>query len=243
MRKPKKQLPPLVVALTVALAILLAWPAWTAMRNGLSGLYARPAIGYLEQKRFDANPLSEAEWQAIERSVTQATELMPGNPRYLEALGLLHQLKLSIFTDNLSIEEMDAHANAAKDYFFRAVQSRPTWPYYWGNLALEHYRRGNYATDEYSLALANAARFGPWKNDTQRLVMDLGSETWEFLSPRAKREFVLNVERGLQRQPQNTVGIVRGYRAWPNICEANNTLLDITQPRLQTLCTQERFAE
>ena len=95
----------------------------------------------------------------------------------------------------------------------------------------------------YSRALANASHFGPWKNDTQRLVMDLGSETWEFLSPGAKHEFVLNVERGLHRQPQNTIRIVRNYGAWPKICEASTRLLEITLPHLQALCAQERFAE
>ena len=169
--------------------------------------------------------------------------MMPRNPQYLEALGWLHQLKLTLFADALSIEEMDAHANAASDYFHKAIESRPTWPYYWGHLALEDYRRGNYAADTYSLALANASRFGPWKNDTQRLVMALGSETWEFLSPGAKREFILNVERGLHRQPQNTVRIVRDYGAWPNVCGASSGVSDVTLPHSQTLCAQESFAE
>ena len=243
MPEAKRQRPPLITAFAVALALLLMWPAWTAVRNGLSDLYARPAIDYLEEKRFDAYTVSAAEWQAIENSVAQANRMMPGNPQYLEALGWLHQLKLTLFADELSIEEMDAHANAARDYFQEAVESRPTWPCYWGNLALEHYRRGNYATDQYSLALANASRFGPWKNDTQRLVMDLGSETWDFLSPGAKREFILNVERGLHRQPENTVRIVRDYGAWPNVCAESNGLMDMTLPHLQTLCAHERFAE
>jgi len=138
---------------------------------------------------------------------------------------------------------MDAHATAASDYFHKAVESRPTWPYYWGNLALEDYRRGDYAADTYSLALANASRFGPWKNDTQRLVVDLGSETWEFLSPHAKREFILNLERALHRQPQNTHRIVRDYGARPKICEASTGVSDVTLPHLQTLCAQELLAE
>ena len=243
MPEARQQRPPLVIVFTVALALLLVWAAWIAARNGLSDLYARPAIDYLEEKRFDAYAVSAAEWQAIESSVAQANEMMPRNPQYLEALGRLHQLKLTLFADELSIEEMDAHANAARDYFHKAVESRPTWPYYWGNLALEDYRRGNYAADTYSLALANASRFGPWKNDTQRLVIDLGSETWEFLSPHAKREFILNVERALHRQPQNTLRIVRDYGAWPKICEASTGVSDLTLPHLQTLCAQERFAE
>ena len=243
MPEARQQRPHLVIAFTVALALLLVWAAWIAARNGLSDLYARPAIDYLEEKRFDAYTVSAAEWQAIENSVAQANEMMPRNPQYLEALGWLQQLKLTLFADELSIEEMDAHANAAKDYFQEAVDSRPTWPYYWGNLALEDYRRGNYAADTYSRALANASHFGPWKNDTQRLVMDLGSESWDVLSPRAKREFVLNVERGLHRQPENTIRIVRDYGAWPKICEASSGVSDATLPHLHTLCAQEPFAE
>lgn len=243
MPKTGQQRSPLAIACTVSLALLLVWPAWQAARNGLSGLHARPAIDYLEEKRFDAYNVSEAQWQAIEASVVQANKLMPGNPQYLEALGWLHQLKLTLFADDLSIEAMDAHASAAEHYFQQAIENRPTWPYYWGNLALEHYRRGHFAADEYNLALANAARFGPWKNDTQRLIMDLGSETWAFLSPDAKREFFLNIERGLHRQPQNTLRIVSEYEAWPTLCDASNTLLYITLPHLQALCAQERFAE
>jgi hypothetical protein len=232
-----------VIAFGVMLALLLVWPAWIAARHGLSDLYARPAIDNLEKKRFDAYAVSAAEWQAIENSVAKANRMMPRNPQYLEALGWLQQLKLTVFADELSIEEMDAHANAARDYFQKAVESRPTWPYYWGNLALEDYRRGNYVADTYSLALANASRFGPWKNDTQRLVIDLGSETWEFLSPHAKREFILNVERALHRQPQNTLRIVRAYDAWPALCEARSGVSDVTLPHLDTLCPQEPSAE
>jgi hypothetical protein len=235
--------PPLVIALAIVLALLLTWPASIALRNGLAGIYARPAIDYLEQKRFSTDTVSEAQWQAIDHSVTQADRLMPGNPQYLEALGRLHQIKLSAFADDLSIEEMDAHAKAASEYFFRAMENRPTWPYYWGNLALEHYRLGNFGTDDYNQALSNASRFGPWKNDTQRLVMDLGSETWEFLSPGAQREFILNLERALHRQPQNALQIVSDNGAWPRLCAASKALLDITQPHLRALCAQDRFAE
>ena len=235
--------PPLVIALTVSLVALMAWPIWTAARNGLSGLYARPAIGYLEDKRFDAYKISPAEWLAIEKSVAHADKLMPRHPQYLEALGLVHQLGLGLFGDDLSVEEMDANTVAAEYYFQKAIASRPTWPYYWGNVALEYYRRGSYATDEYSLALTNAGRFGPWKNDTQRLVIDLGSETWEFLSKDARHEVVLSVERGLHRQPENTIRIVRSHNAWPKLCDASRRLLPVPQPHLQALCAQESFAK
>jgi len=92
MPEARQQRPPLVIVFTVALALLLVWAAWIAARNGLSDLYARPAIDYLEEKRLDAYAVSPADWQAIENSVAQANKMMPRNPQYLEALGLLHQL-------------------------------------------------------------------------------------------------------------------------------------------------------
>ena len=243
MPKAGQRPPPLAIALAVILLALMVWPIWTAARNGLSGLYARPAIGYLEDKRFDDYKLSPAEWLAIEKSVAVANKLMPRNPQYLEALGLVHQLGLGLFGDDLSAEEIDAYTVAAEYYFQRAIASRPTWTYYWGNVALEHYRRGSYATDEYSQALTNAGRFGPWKNDTQRLVIDLGTETWEFLSNDAKQEVVLSVERGLHRQPENTIRIVRSHNASPRLCEASRRIVSVPLPHLQALCAQETFAK
>jgi hypothetical protein len=59
----------------------------------------------------------------------------------------------------------------------------------------------------------------------------------------AKREFILSVERGLHRQPQNAKRIILAYDTWPDVCEARNALLDIDLPRLQALCANESIAE
>ena len=222
-------------ALALVLALALAWPLVANVRNALSDLYAGPAIDYLKDKP-GFYELSDAEWQAVEQNVSQAAQLMPGNPAYFETLGQLHQIKLTQNTDDLSIEQMSAHIRAAADYYSRAISARPTWPYYWGNLALEEYRRGNYTSPEYNGALANAARFGPWKKDVQRLVADLGSETWDFLEPDTRRELLGSIERGLEAQPSRTVVIVRLHDAWPVICDfvlgSDSVELNLTR----TLC-------
>lgn len=205
----------------------------------MSDLHARPAIDFLENLRLDAHSVNKEQWLAIEDRVAYADKLMPRNPQYLEALGWLSQLQLPLLVDGLSVDDRGSGATTSEDYFRRSVENRPTWPYYWGNLALEHHRRGDFAADEYSLALANTSRFGPWKNDAQELVMDLGGETWEFLSPDARHEYVLNVERGLHRQPQNTVRIVRNYSAWSTICAASTKLPDPEVPHLRTICAHD----
>lgn len=222
----------MVVTFAVSVMLLLFWQGWMAGRNGLSDIYARPAISYLEDKSAADFHISEAEWKAVYDSISRADELMPGNPRYLDSLGWLEQIKLDLRPDALDIDQADTHTRAAENYYRSALAARPTWPYYWGNLALEEYRRGNYDTEEYSVALANAARFGPWKDDSQRLVADLGSDTLEFLSQRAQREVVLNLERGLSRQSDEILEIVYN---WQLVCETAK-VPDVSLPLLSSHC-------
>jgi len=222
----------MVVMFAVSVMLFLSWQGWVAGRNGLSDVFARPAINYLEDKSADERRMSQAQWQAVYESILRADELMPGNPRYLDSLGWLEQTKLDQLADDLDIDQIGAHARAAEGYYRGAVAARPTWPYYWGSLAMEEYRRGNYDTAEYSVALVNAARFGPWKNDTQRLVADLGSDTLEFLSPRAQRGFLRNLERGLTRQPDAMLEIVRD---WEYVCQTAN-VPDVSLPLFSNHC-------
>lgn len=224
------------------LSLSLAWPTWLAARNGVADLHARPAIDYLQSKRLLAYDLSDAEWQAVQHSVARADQLMPGNPRFLETLGWLHQLRPALFADTVSPAQQDAHALIAAEYFRRAVDSRPTWSYSWGNLALEHYRRGDVRSHEYRRALANVARFGPWKNDAQRLVLDLGSATWGALTPNVRRAVLRNTERALHRQPGNTLRIVQSHGAWLAMCAAAQNDATAELPHLAVVCAEASFA-
>ncbi len=226
---------PVRVTIAVALLLFLLWQGWVASRNGLSDVYARPAISYLEAKAAADFRVSDAEWRAVYDSISRAHELMPGNPRYLDSLGWLQQIKLDQLADDLEIDQVEAHARAAEGYYRNAVAERPTWPYFWGSLALEVHRRGDFDTDDYSVALANAARFGPWKDDTQRLVADLGSGTLQSLSARARSEYLLNLERGLSRQPEAMFAIVRD---WGIVCETAK-LSDGSLPLLSSRCERD----
>jgi hypothetical protein len=222
----------MVVTFAVSVMVYLSWQAWAAGRNSLSDVFARPAINYLEAKAAADLRLSEDEWQAVHDSISRADALMPGNPAYLDRLGWLEQTKVSLLADALDIDQIDAHARAAEEYYRSATQARPTWPYYWGSIVLQMHRRGNYDKDEYSVALANAARFGPWQDDTQRLVADLGSDTQDFLSPRALRELLLNLERGLANQPNV---IIEAVQNWQEICKEIAPVKQIL-PALTSYC-------
>jgi len=224
-----------LVTFAVPVLLCLSWQGWVAGRNGLSDVYARPAIHYLEGKSAANLHLSDVEWQAVYKSLSRANALMPGNPEYLDRLGWLEQTKVSMLADTLDIVEVDARARAAEQYYRSAVGSRPTWPNYWGNLALQMHSRGNFDTDEYSAALANAARFGPWMNDTQGLVAGLGSVTLESLSPQAQRAILLNLERGLNRQSKVMLSIIHD---WGIVCETAN-VPDDSLPLLSNHCKRD----
>ena len=223
------------VTFLVSVMLFLSWQGWVAGRNGLSDVYAAPAIHYLDGMGVAGLGLSDVEWQAVFENISRADELMPGNPSFLDRLGWLEETRLSRPVDVLDIDRVDEHARAAEDYYRSALAARPTWSDYWGSLARQMHRRGSYETDEYSVALANAARFGPWMDDTQQLVAELGRDTLQFLSASAQREFLLNLERGLSRQPDTMRSIIRD---WDIVCETA-IVSDDSLPKLSSYCQRD----
>lgn len=230
-------------AAAIAVIVLLIWPTWIAALNGLSDLYARPAIDYLEGKSLVDFDLSSVEWQAIEESVAQAHRMMPGNPEYLEALGFLSQIEPDSVDGESRPVKAGASAIDAEFYFLKALENRPTWSYYWANIALEQYRQGRQNDENFSFALANAARFAPWQNDTQLLVIDLGSRSLPNLSPGAYHEFILSLERGLHGQPENAIKLVSNAGAWPAVCAARNAQAIPATPFIRAYCSQTAAIE
>jgi hypothetical protein len=63
------------------------------------------------------------------------------------------------------------------------------------------------------------ARFGPWKDDEQLLIAELGSDTLQFLSPEAQQAYLLNLDRALRRQPAEVIAIVDAYGVWELVCK------------------------
>jgi hypothetical protein len=208
-----------VLGLIVAFGVLLLYSANVALRTGLADVYAAPAMRYLQAKDDAGMPLTEAEWQQLEAALRRGSELAPANPDYLAHLGWLQQIKLTQDNDSLEIEDVLSHAALASGYYGRAAALRPTWPYDWGDLAIEEYRLGKYTSADYSQALVHAARFGPWKNDEQLLIAELGSDTLQFLSPEAEQAYLRTLNRALHRQPAEVIAIVDAYGIWELVCK------------------------
>ena len=81
---------------------------------------------------------------------------------------------------------------------------------------------GNYTSTEFSHALVQAARFGPWRKDTQLLVAELGSATFEFLSDEARSAVVETLDRALVWQTPATIEIINRYGMRNTVCGSMN---------------------
>jgi hypothetical protein len=210
------------IVILTSLALIgafLTYKLSLAIRFGLADLYAAPAIRYIERTQDRGTAFTAEEWQATQTNLRQALLLAPSNPVYLSNLGYLHQMKLDNEKDTLEIDELARHVELAYEFYESAASVRPTWSYDWGNLAVEKYRMVQYSSEAYSRALSQTARYGPWKDDAQLLVADLGTDTWEFLAPEARMAVLDSVDRALQRQPDEIVAIIDAYEAWEKICQ------------------------
>ena len=218
------------LAVAVALIILLLLTAFQAARLGLADFYASPVISYIRFKQNTQTALTQTELQRAEVALRLGSELAPNNPEYLSYPGFLQQLKISQHVGRLPADDLVSIASLATNYYAKAAALRPTWPYDWGNLAVEEYRVGRYTGPVFSDALVLAARFGPWRNDTQLLVAELGSDSFDFLSDEAQRALLDTLNRALARQMPAIVEIINEYGVHDSICHAADAIDTSSSP-------------
>jgi len=209
-----------------------------AARNGLADLYARPAKNYLQDKRDEGTTLTETEWQAIHTNLLRALSLAPNDPVTLTELGRLHRILLE--DDTLDRSEVQRFGESAIDYYEQAAMRRPTWPWGWSSVALVRYELFQDTESPYHQALIHAANFGPWEGQVQRLVTELGLDTWTTLGTDAKQAVLGTIDRALKRQPAGLEAIVDSDEAWQTICRAATPDAPISKTdelvRLQRRC-------
>ena len=97
-------------------------------------------------------------------------------------------------------------------------------------MALVRYELYQDSDDAYHQALINAARFGPWAASIQRLIVELGLDTWETLSPDAQYTVNVAAGRALKRQPAGLNAIVDTEQAWQTLCGGQS----VGHKRIQT---------
>lgn len=213
------------VIVVVLLMLFLVYQLVLSVRNGLALLYAMPATALMDQwqdaeeEREDMNEVfipDTAEWQAVSHNLERARELAPNDPDYHAESGRLSQFRLQ--DESLEIEEIEALNAELLAHYQQAAYFRPTWPYYWWDIALAEYDSYHTYTDTYHEALQNLTRFGPWDSDAQYFLAEVSLETWESLDAATQQVALENIERALQRQPNETSELIEEYDAWDMLC-------------------------
>ena len=197
---------------------LLMYQLVVAAGKGLADVYALPTMNFLLEVHDRYFELAEEDRQVVEINLNRALALAPDNPDYLSNLGWLQQIRLRQEQDTLDPVEKAQIETLAYQSYAQASALRPTWPYDWGDMALEQYRQANFSGAPYHWALVNAARFGPWKDDIQVIITEHALDTWDDLNLAARQALLMTIDRGLQRQPDTIIAIIEAYPAWDTVC-------------------------
>ncbi len=224
---------------------LLAYQLVVSARTGLADMYALPTMVFLLEIHDRHLELAEEDRQVVEINLNRALALAPDNPDYLSNLGWLRQVRLRQEHDTLDPVEKARLETLAYQSYAQASAQRPTWPYDWGDMALEQYRQANFSGASYHRALVNAARFGSWKNDIQVIITELALDTWDDLNPAARQALLMTIDRGLQRQPKTIIAIIEAYPAWATVCaqEQGGGVAFAALPFLLAECQRRLFGK
>ena len=223
---------------------LLMYQLVVAAGKGLADVYALPTMNFLLEIHDRHLELAEEDRQVVEINLNRALALAPDNPDYLSNLGWLQQIRLRQEQDTLDPVEKAQLETLAYQSYAQASALRSTWPYDWGDMALEQYRQANFSGAPYHRALVNAARFGPWKDDIQVIITEHALDTWDDLNLAARQALLMTIDRGLQRQPDTIIAIIEAYPAWDTVCAPEQGVSDdfAALPHLFAEC-QRRLSE
>lgn len=150
------------------------------------------------------------DWQQAQSLGKLAVTLSPFNADYREGLARVHEARFIMAAPG-TLEARPDREEAAQLYR-EAIVLRPTWPYAHAALAYALLRAGGHQ-DEMELALAEAARLGPWEPLAMEAIVDIGLDAWYQLTP-ASREVVTGTLSRSQSWQAGQLGERHADRVW-----------------------------
>ena len=184
--------PRLIALLLIPVLLFLTYVAGSW---GLADVYARPTINEIRSWQKGKKQLEEKDWARVQTELEKALALDPNNPdtNHFMAIALEGQYA------DLPPKTVDAEParRAALDYYRKAVQLRPVWPYTWIDLALVKYRLGERDKEFYD-AWHRGVELGPFEPGVQQVAAGIGLHGWNSFT-KEDRTFTLDViKRGVR---------------------------------------------
>lgn len=173
----------------------------------------------------DIDSFSTDDWDKTFSYAKAALEKDPHNPELLSLMGNVYEWN-SFQADN----EIQNNQNGklALDYYRKAVQLRPQWPYTWSGIALLKYKMSEF-DQEFQLALNNATELGPWEPKVQEIIAEVGLTSWDELEHTQRITIVENIRRGVTMQPRVMLDILKKYGQLRLVCYENNKPVVVEQ--------------
>jgi hypothetical protein len=173
------------IALFVVAAIFI-------LREGLAELLAIQANQQLAQWE-SGRPPTRAEFESVERAVKGAIDLSPSNGDHWESLGSAWFARAS--APGRTIEGRILDYDRAVEAYREATRRTTISGYAWANLMVAKHYAGQ-VDPEFSMALRNAARFGPHEAAVQGMIVATVLPRWIELDSEARKLAAEAVVRG-----------------------------------------------
>jgi predicted Zn-dependent protease len=180
------------IRLVVILPLLasLGWVSAYAMQLGSTDAMVYRASKEMAAWAASGNDPAPQTWQWVHDDLVQAADRSPSDPAVQELLGLMSAR---------SGGRPEYSADAAV-HFVKALESRPTSPYTWINLAEAGYRLGDTGR-QFEVSLQRAAQLGPSEPEVQRTVAFYGLAVYDEVGAQTRTAIDRMIIAGFKRNP------------------------------------------
>lgn len=204
--------------------IALGWAGVLASELGTQGALAHEAKGEIDAWPTGANRPPAESVASLRSRLMGVTD--PAEPVLNELVGIT-ELRLSV--------DSRGDLENAREHFGKSLAVRPTSPYTWANLAEAMYRMGDTGT-QFSAAIGQAARMGPYEPEVQRAVANYGLATWDELSPEVQARVDRMIATGMRRNSLEMLRIAERRGRLAIACRHLAGAERQTQPKSIQLC-------
>jgi len=187
-----------------------------AFRAGLADVFASQSTQQMVTWTKTKQIPTQTQWQFVLEAIERAHNLHPEHPDYFEILGRVFEWQ-ALMND----EQADGVATTARrqalQYFQRAVELRPVWPYGWASLALTKQRLNELDVD-FVHAMAQAIHFGAHDGKVQLMIADAGLAVWRELDSQTQQQVMQMVANGMQKRPAEMTVVAQRHLMLGLVC-------------------------
>ena len=213
MRRPYR------ILIALAGTAILGYAAYESGKRGLADWrtmrWRREIAAWAERRTVPA----QERMQEAFKSLIDARELSPDDPKLIEHMGVLFNLRAGEYP--IGSESWRLNLGQALIEFRRAADLRPTSAYTWANIVLAKYQLEQF-DEEFSAAMRHALEFGPWEPAVQLIVADTGLGAWNKLDSDLRNRVSENLQRTALRQADALARIAAGHGRIDIVCATSN---------------------